>query len=67
MVDVYEYNLATDVAVERDFNEEELAQLELDKEAARIAREEEEAKAATKAAVLERLGLTEEELKAVLG
>lgn len=47
---------------------EELAQREADALAEQVAREAaQEAKAAQKAAILERIGLTEEELQIVLG
>lgn len=53
-----------------ELTDEEIAQLEADRQAAETRRAEEEsaraAKAATKAAVLERLGLTEEEANALL-
>ena len=74
MADVTEINCITGEVIERDFTEEELAQRELDAaafaeaEEARIA--EEEAKAAAKASAVEKLavlGLTEEEVKALLG
>jgi len=53
---------------EEIWTEEELAQREADALAEQAARQaEEESKAAQKAAVLERIGLTEEELQIVLG
>jgi len=52
---------------ERDLTEQELAQIEADKltEAERIARLE--AKATQKAALLERLGISEDEARLLLG
>jgi hypothetical protein len=50
------------------WTEEELAQREADALAEQAARQtEQESKAAQKAAILERIGLTEEELQIVLG
>jgi hypothetical protein len=51
----------------RDANEQELAQMEIDAiEFAKI-KAETEAKATARAAILERLGLTADELKTILG
>jgi len=50
------------------WTEEELAQREANALAEQLARQaEQESKAAQKAAILERIGLTEEELQIVLG
>ena len=60
-------NVETGEEIVRDMNAEELAQLEVDREGAK-AFEEAKAKAeADKAALLARLGLTEDELKTILG
>ncbi len=63
-------NCETKEQLEIELTDEEVAQLEADRQAAEVRRAEEEsakaAKAATKAAVLERLGLTEEEANALL-
>jgi hypothetical protein len=63
-------NCETKEQIEVELTDEEVAQLEADRQAAETRRAEEEsakaAKAATKAAVLERLGLTEEEANALL-
>lgn len=61
------HNTETNEIIEREANLEELEQLEKDrldaeKEAAEIAK-----KAVAKAALLERLGITEEEAKLLLG
>ena len=64
---ILEHNVETNEVVERDMNEAELAQYEIDQavEAANaIAREE---KATARQAVLDRLGLTEEEAQLILG
>ena len=63
-------NCETKEQIEVELTDEEVAQLEADRQAAEARKAEEEsakaAKAATKAAVLERLGLTEEEANALL-
>jgi hypothetical protein len=60
-------NIETGEEIVRDMNAEELAQLEADK-AANAAYEAAKAQqAADKAALLARLGLTEDELKTILG
>jgi hypothetical protein len=60
-------NCETGEEIVRDANPEELAQMELDK-AANAAYEAAKAQqAADKAALLARLGLTEDELKTILG
>ena len=60
-------NIETGEIIERELNSEELAQMETDKAEA-IKQAELKAKAeADKAALLARLGLTEDELKTILG
>ena len=60
-------NVETSEEIVRDANAEELAQIETDK-AAQVAYEAAKAQqAADKAALLARLGLTEDELKTILG
>ena len=74
MADVVEFNVLTGERVERDFTPEELKQREKDAaehataEAARIA--EEEAKISAKGSALKKLaalGLTEDEVSAIVG
>ena len=60
-------NLETGEEVEREMNAEELAQWEADQEADVIRKAKAQAQAAAKAALLERLGITEEEAKLLLG
>ena len=61
------HNAETDEVIIRDANDEELAQMKIDKAAA-VAFNKAKAKAeADKAAILARLGLTEDELKTILG
>jgi hypothetical protein len=65
------HNMETDEIIDREMNDAEFAQYETDKaanKAANKAVEEAKAKAeADKAALLARLGLTEDELKTILG
>lgn len=67
MADVVEIDAATGEAVERGFTPGELAQREVD--AAEVARVETErqARAAERAALLERLGISEEEALLLIG
>jgi len=61
------HNAETDEVIDREMNNEEFAQYEADKAVA-VAAAEAKAKAeADKAALLARLGLTEDELKTILG
>lgn len=63
---ILEHNVETGEAVERDATAEELAQAKKDQvENAQLQNEREE-KAAAKAAIAERLGLTAEELATLL-
>ena len=60
------HNAQTGEVIEREFNAEELAKYEAD-QAVELARlEAEVAKAATRAALLDRLGITEAEAKLLL-
>ena len=52
--------------IDREMNEDELAQLQLDIEASNAVKAEAEAKAQAKAELLERLGITEDEAKLLL-
>jgi hypothetical protein len=64
---IKEYNCETGEFVEREMNDAEFAQYEID-QAADVARKAEaEARAATRAALLTRLGITEEEAIILLG
>jgi hypothetical protein len=61
------HNIETDEVIDREMNDTEFAQYEADK-AAQAAANAAKAKAETdKAALLARLGLTEDELKTILG
>jgi len=61
------HNTEIDEVIDREMNDDEFAQYEADK-AAEVAREAEaQAKATAKQAILDRLGLTADELKTILG
>ena len=64
---ILEHNIETGEAIEREATAAELAQMEID--AAKFAAEEkaESDKAASKAALLERLGITADEAALLLG
>jgi hypothetical protein len=64
---IKEHNVETGEVVERDMTEAELAQQEIDLAAAAARLAEAETKAAARQAVLDRLGLTEEEAQLILG
>ena len=61
------HNVQTNEVIDREMNDEEFAQYEADQaaQAARLA--EEQAKAAQKQALLDRLGITQEEAQLLLG
>jgi DNA/RNA endonuclease G (NUC1) len=61
------HNTETNEIIEREFNDEELAQYEIDVADLEAKRSETVAKAAQKAALLDRLGITEDEAKLLLG
>ena len=60
------HNAETGEVIEREMNNEELAQWEADKAEAAQRKAEAQAKAAEKAALLDRLGITEDEAKLLL-
>ena len=60
-------NVETGEEIVRDANAEELAQIELDAANAAGAKAEAEAKETAKTAILDRIGLTADELKTILG
>ena len=61
------HNVETGEIVEREMNAEELAQLEADKIAWEASVAAEAAKAHERAALLERIGITEDEARLLLG
>jgi len=60
-------NCETGEIIERELNAEELAQQVIDEAAESTRQAEAEAKAATRAALLTRLGISEEEARILLG
>lgn len=60
-------NCETGEIVERELNEEELAQYEADKLAAELKASNEAAEITARQSILDRLGLTEEEARLLLG
>ena len=60
------HDLATNEIIDREMNAEELAQWEADQAAFAAQVQAQEEAAAAKAALLERLGITEEEAKLLL-
>ena len=61
------HDLATDEVIDREMDDTEFAQYQLDKETQAIEKAEAEAKQTAKAAIVDRLGLTADELKLLLG
>ncbi len=61
------HNMETDEVIDREMSDEEFAQYEADKAIAQAAAEAKAKDEADKAALLARLGLTEDELKTILG
>jgi hypothetical protein len=64
---IYEHNIETGKAVEREMTAAELSQWEVDQVEAENAKATAAAKAHERAALLERLGITEEEARLLLG
>ncbi len=61
------HNVETDEIIDREMNDDEFAQYEADKAAQLTKQAETETKAAEKKAILDRIGLTADELKMILG
>ncbi len=61
------HDLSTDTVVDRKMNDAEFAQYEADQAQQAIIQAEAEAKAIAKAALLEKLGITADEAKLLLG
>ena len=61
------HNIETNEVIDREMNDVEFAQYEAEQAANAIAQAEAEAKATAKAAILDRIGLTADELKTILG
>ena len=64
---IKEYNCETGEEIVRDANSQEIAQIEKDKKEAEARKAEAETKANAKAALLEKLGITADEAKLLLG
>lgn len=67
MAKVIEHNVSTNAIIEREMNAEELAQLEADKAADEVKAQAKAEAEAAKAALLAKLGITEEEARLLLG
>ncbi len=61
------HNIETDEVIDREMNDAEFAQYETDKAAQAISQAEVAAKETAKSAILDRIGLTADELKTILG
>jgi predicted flap endonuclease-1-like 5' DNA nuclease len=64
---IKEVNCETGEEIIRDANAEELAQMQIDAANAQARKAEAEAKETAKEAILDRIGLTADELKTILG
>ena len=64
---VTEFNCETGEEIVRDATDEEIAQIKLDADNAAKTKAEAEAKEILRQAILDRLGLTADELKTILG
>lgn len=61
------HDLATDEVIDREMNDQEFAAYQADQAAQAAAQAEAEAKEAARQAILDRLGLTADEAKLILG
>jgi len=61
------HDLATDEVIDREMNDVEFAQYQADQAAQTIAKAEAKVKENAKTAILDRIGLTADELKTILG
>ena len=61
------HNTETNEIIDREMNDQEFAQYEANQAARAIAKAEAQAKAAQRRAILEHLGITEEEARILLG
>ncbi len=61
------HNIETNEIIDREMNNDEFSQYEADQLSLAIKKAEAEAKAAEKQAILDRIGLTADELKMILG
>jgi hypothetical protein len=61
------HNTETDEVIEREMTDSEFAQYKIDQASAKAQQAEIETKAEAKQAILDRIGLTADELKTILG
>jgi predicted metal-binding transcription factor (methanogenesis marker protein 9) len=61
------HNVETDEVIDREMNDAEFAQYQADQAEQLVKKAEAQAKATQKAALLERLGITEDEARLLLG
>ena len=61
------HNIETDEVIDREMNDSEFAEYQADQAAQAIAKAEVEVKETAKAAILDRIGLTADEFKTILG
>lgn len=61
------HNAETDKIIDREMDDAEFAQYEADKAALLLEKTKAEAKETAKSAILDRIGLTADELKTILG
>jgi hypothetical protein len=61
------HNSETDEVIDREMNDVEFAQYQADQAKIKIQEAEAQAKETAKAAILDRIGLTADELKTILG
>jgi hypothetical protein len=61
------HNIETDEVIDREMNDAEFAQYQADQADIAAKKTEAEAQATAKAAILDRIGLTADELKMILG
>jgi hypothetical protein len=61
------HNVETNEVIDREMNDAEFVEYEADQATQKIAQAEADAKANAKAAILDRIGLTADELKTILG
>ena len=61
------HNVETSEVIDREMNDAEFSQYQANKIAQEAAQAEADAKATAKAAILDRIGLTADELKTILG
>jgi len=60
------HNIETNEVIDREMTDDEFIKYEADQQATRLLQAQAEAKAAQKAALLDRLGITEDEAKLLL-